>query len=203
MKRLTRTEVRVERLLRASRSIAVLGARRDDAVVEFLKQEGFDVFPVRTDREEVAGLASWASLADVPGRVDIVLVLPRARVDATTIDVAAQKGARALWLSRDATAADAEARAAAHDLLVVRGHDIVAEQRHTERVAGQPAKRGVNVGGRKGMYEDDRKHRVESGWVPRGGGGHKGGGGERAVLDEKKMVGGKPSPRRGPLRRPH
>src|SRR5439155_16943463 len=40
MKRLTRTEVRAERLLRASRSIAVLGARRDDAVVEFLKQEG-------------------------------------------------------------------------------------------------------------------------------------------------------------------
>ena len=80
MKRLTREEVRAERLLRATRSIAVLGAdprhgAHSGAVVEYLKQAGFDVFPVHADRAEIAGLASWGSLADVPGSVDLVLVV--------------------------------------------------------------------------------------------------------------------------------
>ena len=80
MKRLTRDEVRIERLLRAARSIAVLGAsvrrgHRSYAVVEYLKEEGFDVLPVREDRAEVAGLSSWARLADIPGPLDILLVL--------------------------------------------------------------------------------------------------------------------------------
>ena len=48
--------------------------------------------------------------------------------------------------------------------------------------------------------KDARTPEDATGYVAGGGGGHKGGGGGRAVLDEKKMVAGKPSPRRGPLR---
>src|SRR5947207_15607843 len=80
MKRLGREEVQAERLLRAARTIAVLGASgrrgaRGNAVVRYLAEAGFEVYPVRTDRAEVAGLASWARLADVPGTIDIVLVV--------------------------------------------------------------------------------------------------------------------------------
>jgi predicted CoA-binding protein len=206
VKRLTRGEVQVERLLRAARTIAVLGAsprrgERSTAVVEFLKQSGFEVFPVRADRADVAGLSSWMRLADVPGRVDIVLVLGGKAVDRDTIDDAARKGARALWVAPGLPVVADARHAVAHDLLLVRDRDIVVEQRHTEAVAGQPRKRGVNVGGRKRLFEDDRKRREETGYVVGGGGGHKAGGGNHAVLDEKKLVGGKPSPRRGPLRR--
>ena len=207
MKRLTRDEVRIERLLRAARSVAVLGAsarrgHRSYAVVEYLKEEGFDVLPVREDRAEVAGLSSWARLADIPGPLDILLVLGGAPPDRATIEEAARKGARVLWLAPGVPVGGAAEDAAAHGLLLVRDRDIQVEQRHTEQVAGQPRKRGVNVGRRKRRYEDDRKRRDETGYVARGGGGHKGGGGARAVLDEKKMVGGKPSPRKGPLLRP-
>jgi hypothetical protein len=207
MKRLTREEVRVERVLRASRSVAVLGAsaqrgERSNAVVEYLKQAGFDVLPVREDRAEVAGLPSWTRLADVPGPVDIVLVHGRGGVDEATIEEAARKGARALWLAPGVRLGNIERHAAAHDLLVVRDRAIEVEQRHTEQVAGQPRKRGVHISRRKRSYEDDRKRPEKAGWVEAGGGGHKSGGGRHAVLDEKKMVGGKPSPRRGPLRRP-
>src|SRR2546425_13200930 len=57
MKRLTREEVQSERLLRAARAVAVLGAsarrgQRGNAVVEYLKRAGFDVFPVRPDRKD-------------------------------------------------------------------------------------------------------------------------------------------------------
>ncbi|HYR95666.1 MAG TPA: CoA-binding protein [Candidatus Binatus sp.] len=207
MKRLTREEVRVERLLRAARGVAVLGAsarrgQRGNAVVEYLKQAGFDVFPVRQDRAEVAGLASSARLADVPGPIDIVLVLGGDGLDPATIDEAKKKGARALWFAPGVPVGKAEEYAAAHELFLVRNRDIVIEHRHTEQAAGQPRKRGVNVGGRKRYYEDDRKRPTETGYVVGGGGGRKGGGGLHAVLDEKKMVGGRPSPRRGPLRRP-
>jgi hypothetical protein len=208
MKRLTREEVLTERLLRAARSVAVLGASPvagdpTSAVVEYLKREGFDVFPVREDRQAVAGLASWRRLTDVPGSVDVVLVLSSDGAAPWTVEEAAGKGARALWLARGVSRGVAETLAGASGLVVVRDRDIVVEHRHIQEVAGQPRKRGVGVGRRKRLYEDDRKRLDEAGWVPGGGGGHKGGGGGHAVLDEKKMIGGKPSPRRGPLRRTH
>jgi uncharacterized protein len=209
MGRLARDEVRVERMLRAARSVAVLGAsaRRgepSEAIVEYLKDAGFEVFPVRPDRADVAGLRSSMRVADVPGALDVVLVLGGGGgVDRAMVEEAARKGARALRLAPGVSLADdAAAHAAASDLLLVRDRDITTEYRHTVEVAGQPSKRGVHVGRRKRQYEDDRKRHDETGYAEGGGGGGKGGGGNRAVLDEKKMVGGKPSPRRGPLRRP-
>jgi hypothetical protein len=204
MKRLTRDEVQVERMLRAVRSVAVLGAsarpgHRSNAVVAYLKQAGFDVFPVRADRAEVAGLASWARLADIPGAIDLVLVLA-AGITPATIEVAARKGARALWLAPGVPAVEAGELAAAHGLQLVRGRDVTVEHRHTEQVAGQPRKRGV--GARTQADDQGRKPRARAGYAARGGGGRKGGGGRRAVLDEKKMVGEGPSPRRRRLRRP-
>jgi predicted CoA-binding protein len=206
MKRLTRDEVRIERMLRAARSVAVLGCgsgrgRAGEALVEYLKNAGFDVYPVREDRAEVAGLASWATLADVPGSLDIVLVVARAALDAAAVEAAARKHARALWLAPGVPAGAAAALAARHGLALVHGRDIVAEHRHTEQVAGQPRKRGVHVSLRKQRYEDDRKRVDEIGYIAGGGGGRHGGGGKRAVLDEKKMLDGKPSPRGGRLRR--
>ena len=79
--------------------------------------------------------------------------------------------------------------------LLIRDRDIIREQGHTERSAGQPRKRGVNVGGRR-RQQKERKNVETTGYVVGGGGGHKGGGGNRAVLDEKKMVAGKPRRKR-------
>jgi hypothetical protein len=60
MKRLTRDDLAAERALRATRSIAVLGASaragdRTHAVVEYLRRSGYDVLPIRPDRRDVAG----------------------------------------------------------------------------------------------------------------------------------------------------
>jgi predicted CoA-binding protein len=153
MKRLTHDEVRVERLLRAARSVAVLGAsgtrgRGGSAVVEYLKNEGFEIFPVHPERAEVAGLGSWARLEDIPGPIDILLVLRSQPPAPATIAAAAGKGARILWLARGVPASDAETEAVRHGLLVVRNRDIAVEQRHTEEVAGQPRKRAQSRGRR-------------------------------------------------------
>ncbi|HZP40423.1 MAG TPA: CoA-binding protein [Candidatus Binatia bacterium] len=193
MGRLTRDEAQVERLLRAARTIAVVGAsaRRGapaSAVVPYLRVEGFDVFPVRQDGADVAGLKSWPSLADVPGSLDVVLVVAGA-VPPGTLETAAAKRARLVWLQPGVPVGDAAARATALGLRLVHDRDLRTEQRHTEAVAGQPRKRGVTA------RTDNRKR--PDGWhVVGGGGGRKSGGGRHAVLDEKKMAGGKPSPRR-------
>ena len=199
MKHLTRDDVQAERLLRASRSIAVLGASaragdRSSAVVEYLKRSGYEVQPVRADQAEVAGLRAWARLADVPGAVDLVLVL-RGRVDTDVMEGARRKKARAVWLAPGAALAGA---AVAGGPVVIQHRDIVEVDRATEQVAGKPRKLTA-VSLRRGRpVEDDRKRREKTGWVARGGGGKRGGGGGRAVLDEKKMLGGRPSPRTGP-----
>ena len=200
MKHLTRAEVEIERLLRATRSVAVLGARArpDDpsvAVVEYLKAQGFDVFPVRPDGADVAGLTSWEKLGDVPGSLDLVLVLSGG-VDEATITDAAAKSARALWLAPGVPVGEAQIQAAAHGLLLVHDRDIVVEHRHTEQSAGRPRKLGVNVGARRRAVKETGKRDDATGYVAGGGGGSTGGGGGRAVLDEKKMVVGKPRRKR-------
>jgi hypothetical protein len=58
----------------------------------------------------------------------------------------------------------------------------------------------VHVRQRKATYEDNRQRPDDAGYVARGGGGHVAGGGTRSVLDEKKMVKGAPSRRRGPFK---
>ena len=96
---------------------------------------------------------------------------------------------------------DAASLARRAGLVLVTNRDLDREHGELQRGGGQPRKLGVHVRRRTGRFEDDRKRRDEGGWTEGGGGGGRGGGGRHAVLDEKKMVGGRPSPRRGRLRR--
>jgi hypothetical protein len=77
---------------------------------------------------------------------------------------------------------------------------IVEEHRHLSGSSGHPSKWGVHLRGRKATYEDNRQRPEVAGYVPAGGGGHAAGGGVRSVTDEKKMVKGAPSRRRGVFR---
>lgn len=85
------------RPLWAARGVAVIGASdRPGAVgrlpVQFLQRHGYagPIFPVRPDGAPVAGLPSHASMADVPGPVDLALVMVAAdRVIGAVRDCAA------------------------------------------------------------------------------------------------------------------
>src|SRR4051794_21794871 len=64
------------------RRIAVVGmtpdpSRAGNYVPAFLRQHGKEIVPVNPNHAEVDGLKSYPSLADVPGKVDVVLVFRR------------------------------------------------------------------------------------------------------------------------------
>jgi predicted CoA-binding protein len=210
MKHMDREEARIARLLRRTRTIAVVGAstragRHSGEVVSYLHRAGYDVIPVRPDRTPVDRLPTYARLEDVTGPVDVVVIFRRPDAVAAHIPEAVAKRAEAVWLPPGAWSREAEDEARRHQLAVVKNRCIVEDHRHLfgadrEPRAGHPQKTGVHLRRRTRTFEDNRLRPEDDGYVAGGGGGRSAGGGVRAVLDEKKMVKGRPSPRSGPFK---
>jgi predicted CoA-binding protein len=205
MKHMTPAKGIIRHVLRHARTVAIVGAspspeQRSYTVALYLSREGYDVIPVRPDRREVAGLSTYATLADIAGPVDLVVIFRPPDAVVPHIEEAATKGAEAVWLPPGAWSPEAEAVAQQYSLTVIKERCIMEEHRHLSQRSGHPGKWGVHVGRRKRMYEDNRSRPNDRGYVPGGGGGHVAGGGVRSILDEKKMVKGAPSPRSGPMK---
>lgn len=104
-------------VLRRSRTVAVVGFSADpskpshSAPMELVRR-GFDVIPVNPFHDEVAGLRTVASLADIDRPVDLVDVF---RPAADTPEIARQAvaiGAKALWLQLGISSAESAGIAA-------------------------------------------------------------------------------------------
>jgi uncharacterized protein len=92
----------VQRVLHNAKTIAIVGLSRNELrasyfVGYYLKRHGYRVIPVNPREREILGEKSFASLLDVPERVDIVNVF---RAPDAVPGIAAQAvkiGAGALW----------------------------------------------------------------------------------------------------------
>ncbi len=95
-----------EDVLRAAKTIAVVGASRDPrkpggSVPYGLQRRGFRIIPINPFADELFGERAYRSLAEVPEPIDLVDVF-RPAADAPEIArQAAAAGARALWLQLD------------------------------------------------------------------------------------------------------
>jgi len=95
-----------EDILRAARTIAVVGASRDPrkpggSVPYGLQRRGFRIIPINPFADELFGERAYRTLAEVPEKIDLVDVF-RPAADAPEIArQAAAAGARALWLQLD------------------------------------------------------------------------------------------------------
>src|SRR5687767_8002081 len=121
MRHITREEAMIAGLLRATRTIAVVGASprptgHSHEVVSYLHRAGFDVVPVRADRAAVSGLPTFASLDDFGGPVDMVVIFRRPDAVAAHIQQAVAKHAYAVWLLPGAWSRAAEKAARTHQL---------------------------------------------------------------------------------------
>jgi predicted CoA-binding protein len=114
----------LKQLLTDATTIAMVGAssnpdKASHGIMQKLQRAGYRVIPVNPREAEILGERSYASLVDIPERIDIVDVFRRAEDTPAIADEAVTIGAKALWLQTGIVSEDAAARAKKGGLIVV------------------------------------------------------------------------------------
>jgi predicted CoA-binding protein len=114
----------IKRILDECRTIAVVGlssksTRPSHGVAAYMQRHGYRVIPVNPNEREVLGEKAYASLAEVPDRIDLVDVFRRSEEVGAVVDEAIASGAKAVWLQEGVIDHDAAQRAVDAGLLVV------------------------------------------------------------------------------------
>lgn len=114
----------IRRLLRESKTWAFVGLRDNPArevhtQARLLQQRGKRIIPVHPAAQSVLGERGYATLADIPEKVDVVGVYRRADHAGAAVDEAIAAGAGAVWLPLEVIDEAAAGRAAAAGLDVV------------------------------------------------------------------------------------
>jgi uncharacterized protein len=118
------SDAELTQILNDASTIAIVGAssqpeKASHGIMRQLQSAGYRVIPVNPRETEVLGERSYASLSDVPDRIDVVDVFRRAEDTPPIADEAAKIGAKVLWLQSGIASEDAAARATAAGLAVV------------------------------------------------------------------------------------
>lgn len=121
-----------EPLLKNAKRIAVVGvsdkpARDSHRIARYLQQAGFEMLPVNPLLSEVLGEKVYASLADIPGTVDIVNVFRRSEEVPDIVEAAIAMGAKAIWLQLGVIHEPAAEKARAAGLEVVMDRCIMVD----------------------------------------------------------------------------
>jgi len=114
----------VRRLLTTAGRWAVVGlsgnrGRVAYGIASYLQSLGMTIVPVHPKAETVHGEQGFATLAEVPGPVDVVDVFVNSDLAGAVVDEAIAVGARAVWLQLGVIDEVAAARAKAAGLAVV------------------------------------------------------------------------------------
>ena len=115
---------RAVELTRDARTIAVVGVsanreRDSHAVASYLIDEGYTVYLVNPNEQEVLGRRVYARVQDLPEPVDIVDVFRRSEHVPPVVDDAIAAGAKAVWMQLGIVHEEAAERARAAGLEVV------------------------------------------------------------------------------------
>ncbi|MGH9837247.1 MAG: CoA-binding protein [Blastocatellia bacterium] len=122
----------IQKILDECRVIAVVGlssnpTRPSYGVARYMQQQGYRIIPVNPNEREVLGEKSYASLAEIPGSLDLVDIFRRSEEAGPHVDEAIRLGAKAVWLQEGVIDAEAAARAEEAGLLVVMDRCILKE----------------------------------------------------------------------------
>ena len=114
----TRDEAAVIARMLRWRRVVIVGASDDPArasfaIASYLLGHEYEVVPVNPNHASVIGLKCYPTLADVPGRVELVNVFRRPEFCAEVAREAIARGATGIWLQSGITSD--EARQLAHN----------------------------------------------------------------------------------------
>src|SRR3974377_1600116 len=98
-----RNSDRIAEVLKSAKTIAVVGLsaspfRPSYGVAAYLQTHGYKIIPVNPQVDEVLGQKSYASLRDIPERVDIVNIFRRPENVPPAVDDAIAIKAPVVWM---------------------------------------------------------------------------------------------------------
>jgi predicted CoA-binding protein len=117
------------------RAIAVIGlseipARPSHYVSAYMQQHGYKIYPVNPSIPEVLSEKSYARLADLPIKPDVVNVFRLPKFIPAIVDEMLQLGLPNLWVQQGIIHLEAAAHAEAGGIHVVMDRCIMIEHRH-------------------------------------------------------------------------
>ena len=114
----------IKKVLEDCKTIAVVGLSSDPnrpshGVASYMRRRGYKVIPVNPNETEVFGDKAYASLAEVPEKIDLVDIFRRSSEAGNAVEEAIAVGAKAVWLQEGVIDQAAAERAEDAGLLVV------------------------------------------------------------------------------------
>ena len=113
-------------ILRSSSTIALVGAspresRPSHGVMRYLQRQGYRTIPVNpfAAGDRILGEHCYASLAEIPDRIDMVDIFRRSEFAGAAVDDAIRIGAKIVWMQLAVVDNAAAARAEATGIKVV------------------------------------------------------------------------------------
>jgi predicted CoA-binding protein len=121
-------------LLQRSKTIAVVGIscnpmRPSHGVSAYMQSHGYHIIPVNPNITECLGEKAYASLLDVPEKIDIVDIFRRPEFVEEVVDQAIQLKVPAVWMQEEVIHEKAAAKARQDGIFVVMDHCILKEHR--------------------------------------------------------------------------
>lgn len=125
-------------LLRRSSTIAVVGLscnplRPSHGVSAYMQSHGYRIIPVNPNIAECLGEKAYASLLDVPEKIDIVNIFRRSEFVGKVVEQAIQLKVPAIWMQEDVIDEKAAEKARQAGIFVVMDLCILKEHRARTR----------------------------------------------------------------------
>ena len=111
-------------ILQKYKTVAVVGLSSDPSrpshgVAQYIQAAGYRIIPVNPNEAQVLGEKSYARVADVPEKVEIVDIFRRPEHVPAVVDDAIRAGAKVIWMQLGIENAAAAEKARAAGLTVV------------------------------------------------------------------------------------
>jgi uncharacterized protein len=124
----------IAELLKRARNIAVVGLsssplRPSHGVSAYMQTHGYHIIPVNPEISEALGEKAYASLADVPAKIDIVNIFRRPEYVDEIVDAAIALNVPAIWMQEDVVNQRAAEKARKAGIFVVMDRCILKEHR--------------------------------------------------------------------------
>ncbi len=114
-----------------SKTVAVVGASSDrnkfgNKALRAFKAQGYTVIPINPNEREVEGIATYASVLEVPGPIDMATVYVQPDVAMRLLAEFEQKGIAEIWVNPGAESDELLTQARKRKLNVIAACSIIA-----------------------------------------------------------------------------